>query len=190
MYKEFKKVFVNELKDIYNAEKQLSVAYPRIAKAAHSKELKEVISKHGKEAKQQLKRLKDIFSIVGAAAHGMTCEATTGLIKECMKTIKEYPLSAARDMAIITKLQRIEHYEIAVYGSLKAFAKRLELDEVSYLLGESLKEEQKADAAFTKIAEGGLFTTGVNKEALTRKQPAKKASSKRTKKASTKRRKK
>lgn len=182
MYKEFRKVFVEELKDIYNAEMQLAKAYPRFAKAAHSKELRNVINKHAKESKAELKRLKDVFSLMKAAPRGVVCEATTGLIKEVLKTIRQYPLSAARDAALITKLQRIEHYEIAVYGSLKAFAKRLDLDEVAFLLGESLADEHRADHSLTEVAEGGLFHMGVNKEALTKKQPALKRAKKAAKK--------
>lgn len=170
MYKEFKTVFVGELRDIYSAESQIAKAFPRLVKAVHSKELKQVINAHLKEAKAQKERLKTIFKILKATAGRETCEATKGLLKECQKTVKDYPLSPMRDMALITKLQRIEHYEIAVYGSLRAFAKKLKLDEVAFLLTESLEEEEKADKALSKIAEGHLFKMGVNEETLTVKR--------------------
>lgn len=159
------KLFISELKDILSAEEQIVKALPDVIKAAQSSELKDALKKHLEETNVQVQRLEQIFSLLGISERGETCAAMEGLIRECSETINEYDKSPLRDAAIISKAQRIEHYEISVYGTLRTFAKILELDECVDLLKETLDEELNADKKLTKIAEGGLLTTGVNQQA-------------------------
>ncbi len=158
-------LFISELKDILNAEKQIISAIPEAISAADSKDLKEALEKHLGETHQHVERLKKIFKMLNTDFQGETCEAMQGLIEEAKESIGQYERSAVRDAAIISKLQRIEHYEISVYGTLCTFAKELGLSKEGALLKETLDEEGHADKALTKIAEGGLIFSGVNRKA-------------------------
>lgn len=159
-------LLVDELFDIYSAERQLIEALPKAAKAASAPKLKEAILHHLEETKQQAKRLEKIFGMLGEKrGNGTYCEAMEGLIHEADEAIEDYPKSFIRDAALICAAQKIEHYEIAAYGTAKAHAKQLDLDEVASLLDETLDEEGNADRTLTKIAEGSFFSSGVNKRA-------------------------
>jgi len=159
-------LFVSELKDVLSAEHQIVKALPTVIAAAEDPELKKAFESHLKETKEQVVRLEKIFTMLGIKAEEVFCEAMKGLIDECSEAIKEHTESATRDAAIISKAQRIEHYEISVYGTLSTFAKELGLDAERKLIEETLKEESNADKKLTKIAEGGLLTTGINRKAL------------------------
>lgn len=159
-------LFVSELKDILSAEHQIVKALPDVIAAAEDPDLKEAFKNHLKETKGQVVRLEKIFKLLGLKPQEVFCEAMHGLIEECSETIKEHEKSATRDAALISKAQRIEHYEISVYGTLRTFAKELGLKEEKVLLEETLAEEGAADKKLTKIAEGGLLTTGVNRKSL------------------------
>lgn len=163
--KEFFELFLDELKDIYDSENQIVKALPKMIEAASSQELKEAFEGHLEETKQQVRRLARIFEVLELDGEGESCEAMKGLIKEGEEVINRFPKSAIRDAGLIARAQRIEHYEIAVYGTLKTFAKEFDLDEVRNLLQISLDEEGGANKKLTKIAEGGLFTTGINAKA-------------------------
>lgn len=163
---EFKKLFIDELQDIYSAENQIVQALPNVINAVESQELKDAFSNHLQETKQQVKRLETIFSQIGENRGSETCESMQGLIQETQRYIDAYPMSLIRDAAIIAAVQRIEHYEISVYGTLCTFAKQLEFDDAINLLEESLEEEKNADETLTHIATGGFFTSGVNKKAF------------------------
>lgn len=176
-------LFIDELKDMLSAEQQIIKALPDMVKAAESPALKKAYSEHLKETKGQVVRLKKIFKIVKAPATPKFSGATHGLIAECKSVIKEFEKSPVRDAALISKAQRIEHYEISAYGTLRAFATELKLYEVAELLRATETEEAHADKTMTGIAEGGLFRAGVNheanfvivkKKATTKKVPAKK----------------
>lgn len=158
-------LFLEELRDVYNAEEQILKALPSVIKASDSDELKEAFQTHFKETEHQVKRLNKIFENLGESHGRQTCEAMKGLIEECTEVIEEFPKSALRDAAIIAKAQRIEHYEISAYGSLRAFAKELDLSEASHLLKETQEEEANADKTLSKIAEGSLLASGVNHKA-------------------------
>lgn len=159
------KLFISELKDIMSAEEQIVQALPEVMKATEASELKEILKKHLKETNDQVSRLKKIFSMLGISEQGEKCEGMESLIQECIDTINEFQKSALRDASLISKLQRIKHYEISVYGTLSTFAKILEMDQALDLLKETLNEEMNADKKLTKIAEGSLLTTGINKKA-------------------------
>lgn len=160
-----KELFLEELRDIYSAEQQLVKALPTVIKNAECQELKEAVETHLEETKEQVERLNEIFEMMGETHGKNTCEAMKGLIEECSEAIHEFPKSALRDAAIITKAQRIEHYEIATYGSLRAFAKELGLDAAAELLQTTLDEEGNANKTLSKIAEGSLMASGVNHKA-------------------------
>lgn len=160
-----KNLFISELKDLMNAEEQIVKALPEMVKAAEDPQLKDAFKKHLEETKSHVARLKKIFGMVGISGKGEVCEAMKGLIQEGSEAIEGYPKSSTRDAALIGKAQRIEHYEISVYGTLRTFAKELNLDEVVDLLQDTLDEEANADKALTKIAEGGMLSSGVNQKA-------------------------
>ena len=163
--KEFKQLFIEELKDIYSAENQIQKALPRLLNEAKSSKLKEVIKKHHDEGDQQIERLESIGAEFKIDFKNAKCEAMEGLLKESNKVIEAIYPPDVKDAAIISFIQRIEHYEIAVYGVLKAFAKHLKSKQAEELLTKSLKEEKNADKALTEIAEGSLFSEGVNQKA-------------------------
>lgn len=165
MSENFKNYFISELKEIFDAEQQLVEALPEMAKAADSDELKDVFNSHLQETKLQVTRLQKVFKILRLNEETIPCIAMQGMIQECLDSINTYPQSYLRDAALISKAQRIEHYEMAVYGALRTYAKHLELDDIASILQESLNEEGNANKDLTAIAEGGLFAAGVNQKA-------------------------
>ncbi|MHC1764770.1 MAG: ferritin-like domain-containing protein [Verrucomicrobiia bacterium] len=140
---------VEELKDIYDAEKQLLKALPKMAKAAQNEELKEAFETHQDETQTQIERLEKVFEVLGETAKGKKCKAMQGLIEEGQDLIKE----DGGDAALICAAQKIEHYEIASYGSLRAWADLLDEAEASDLFQETLDEEKSTDEKLTEIAE-------------------------------------
>lgn len=158
----FKKLFIEELSDALDAENQILKALPLCIKAAESPDLKEALTSHLEETENQVTRLKDVFNLIKAKPNTEPCVAMQGLIKECKEFIQDFEQSALRDAGIIAKCQRIEHYEISTYGTLRTYAKQLDLSEAVDLLEATLKEESHADKKLTKIAEGTLLTTGIN----------------------------
>lgn len=163
--KNIKDLFINELNDIYNAEEQVAKALPMMIKTADSNDLKDAFEDHLDETKDQIKRLNQIFEMLDENHQPKSCEAMQGLIKECSETNDKFPRSPLRDAALISKAQRIEHYEISAYGTLRTFAKELELEEVANLLQKTLSEKVNADRILTRIAKGGLIISGVNQKA-------------------------
>lgn len=160
-----KQLIIEELSDILEGEEQIVKALPEMIKAADSPELKEAFDTHLEETRGQIDRLKKVFSLIHAKPLGKKNPALEGMVKECKECIQEYEPSPLRDAILISKAQKIEHYEISAYGTLRTFAKQLELSEVQNLLNETLKEESHADKLLTKIAEGGLLTAGINQRA-------------------------
>jgi len=165
MEKGIKDLLIDELHDMLNAEGQIVASLPKMVAAAESADLKKAFSSHLKETKEQVNRLKKVFKLMKVGKKAKLCKAMKGLIQECKEVLKDYKKSAVRDAALISKAQRIEHYEIAAYGTLRTFAKELNLSEVAELLQDSLDEEGGANKKLTSIAEGGLLATGVNHEA-------------------------
>ncbi|MBN9378266.1 MAG: hypothetical protein BGO14_06330 [Chlamydiales bacterium 38-26] len=159
------KLLVNELQDLFSAESQLLKALPKMQNAASSHELKEALKKHLAETKLQAERLETALNLLQADTKGQVCEAMKGLITEAEEILNSSSSAILKDAAMIGAAQKIEHYEIAGYGTAKAHAKLLDLDEIADLLAETLEEESAADKKLTKIAEGSLFNSGVNKKA-------------------------
>jgi len=159
-------LFIDELEDMYSSENQIVESLPNLIKVASHKDLKEALSHHLKETEAQVTRLEKIFSILGEEPSENTCEAMEGLIAEAEDLTQGKTKSPTLDAAIISAAQKIEHYEIASYGILRSFAKHLNFNkEVVNLLQDTLDEEGAADKKLTKIADGTLFTTGVNQKA-------------------------
>lgn len=161
-------LYIEQLRDLYNAEQQLTQALPKMASAATNKDLKEGFEDHLEETHEQIQRLNTIFSELNMAATGKTCQAMAGLVKEGEEAIKEHTDPDVRDAALIAAAQRVEHYEMAGYGTVRAFAKQLGFGNQADLLQQTLDEEGAADKRLTKIAEGGLLSSGVNKQAEVR----------------------
>lgn len=149
--KNLKELFVEELKDIYDAEKQLVKALPKMAKAAESEELRASFEEHLEITRMQVERLEEVFKLLGMAARGKTCEGMKGLIEEGQEAMEELEGSTL-DAALIASAQKVEHYEIATYGTLATFAEVLEMEEAKDLLGQTLEEEKEADEKLTGIA--------------------------------------
>jgi ferritin-like metal-binding protein YciE len=146
-------LFVDELKDLYNAEVQLTKALPKMAKAASSEDLRTAFEDHLTETEQQVKRLETIFKQLEANPKGKKCKAMAGLIEEGKEIIEEDAEDAVKDAALIAAAQRVEHYEIAGYGTVRTYAQLLGLDEASNLLQETLDEEASADKKLTELAQ-------------------------------------
>jgi ferritin-like metal-binding protein YciE len=155
-----KEILVEELKDIYHAEGQLVKALPKMAKAAQNEDLREGINEHLRQTEGHVKRLERVFSLLDEPAKGKTCPAMKGLIEEGNDNIKDHEASALRDVLIIAAAQKVEHYEIAAYGTARTLAEKLGETEVAEILQETLDEEGETDKKLTELA------TVVNDEAL------------------------
>jgi ferritin-like metal-binding protein YciE len=160
--KDFYALFVHELKSMYGAEKKIVKALPKMVEAAKSEKLKEAFRHHLKETENQVRRLEEIGVTLNEDLKGHDCMVIDSLLKEGKKIIESSYDKVVKDSALICAAQRIEHYEIACYGILKAFAKHFKLKEIEELLEESSKEEGHANKILGEIAEGTLFTSGVN----------------------------
>ena len=150
-----RELLIEELKDIFNAENQLLVALPKMAKAAQSDQLRMGFEQHLEETQGHIERLEQIFELVGAAARGKTCDAILGILEEGKSIMEDYKDAIALDAGLIAAGQAAEHYEMARYGTLRNWAQQLGLDEAAKLLEATLKEEKAADAALTQLAEAG-----------------------------------
>ena len=145
-------VLMAELSDLMSAEKQLVKALPKVAEAASSKELREAIEHHLDETRGHVQRLEQVFESLGADAESEHCEAMEGLIGEGEEIVEADGDNAAKDAALIGAAQRVEHYEIAAYGTARTLAEQLGKDDAAALLQETLDEESAADQTLTKIA--------------------------------------
>ncbi|GBQ79677.1 hypothetical protein AA13595_0097 [Gluconacetobacter johannae DSM 13595] len=145
--------FYETLKDVYFAEKQILKALKKSARAAQAPELKKAFETHATETATHVERLHEVFGMIGKTARSKTCEATQGILAEMEEDLEEFGETEAADAVLIACAQAIEHYEIARYGTLKAWAANLELAEAEKLLGETLEEEKRTDALLSDIAE-------------------------------------
>ncbi|MEX1047880.1 MAG: ferritin-like domain-containing protein [Akkermansiaceae bacterium] len=158
---ELQHLFVDQLRDILWAEKHLLKALPKMAKAAKDQKLSEAFTKHQGETETHVERLGQIFSSLGLSSRAKKCQAMQGLLGEADELADDYSESSALDAALIAAAQKVEHYEIATYGTLRSFAECLGHTEAAQLLGQTLQEESKTDELLTEMARTQ------NEEALT-----------------------
>jgi ferritin-like metal-binding protein YciE len=147
-----KELYVEELKDIYNAENQLVKALPKMAKAATSEELKQGFEEHLEQTRIHVERLDKVFKALGESAKGKKCKGMEGLVEEGSEVMEEDFEGSTMDAALIGAAQRVEHYEIAAYGTVIAFAKALGEEEQAEILKETLDEEKDTDEKLTELA--------------------------------------
>jgi ferritin-like metal-binding protein YciE len=160
-----KEFFIEQLQDIYWAEKHLVKELPKMQKAATAEELGEAIGEHLTVTEDHVSRLEEVFQMMGTAAKAKKCEAMEGLTKEAHSIIDETQQgTATRDAAIIMAAQKVEHYEIATYGGLVQLAKTIGMNDVADLLSQTLSEEKDADQALTQIAESNINEEGAQEE--------------------------
>lgn len=160
-----KKFFVEELQDIYWAEKHLVKALPKLQKAATTDELANAFEDHTAATEEHVSRLEEVFELLGETAKAKKCEAMEGLVKEAQQIIEDTEEeTATRDVALIMAAQKVEHYEIATYGSLVQLAKSIGMIDVADILAETLREEKETDELLTSIAENGINEEGATEE--------------------------
>lgn len=160
---EFHQFFLDELKDIYWAEKHLVKALPKLQKAATSEELKKAFEKHTIETQMHIETAEKVFELLGEKAVGKKCEAMEGLLEEANSIIADTEKgSMVRDAGLILAAQKVEHYEIATYGTLRTFAEKMDHSAISKLLQKTLDNEKETDVALTKIA-----VNSINEQART-----------------------
>lgn len=158
--KQLDDLFLDTLKDIYYAERQILKALPKMAKAATSPELKAGFEQHHTETEGQVERLQQVFDILGKPARGKTCDAILGILEEGKEIMDEYKGAVALDAGLVAAAQAVEHYEIARYGTLVTWAKQLGHNDIAELLSATLEEEKSTDSKLTKLA-----TSAVNAKA-------------------------
>jgi ferritin-like metal-binding protein YciE len=153
-------LLIDELKDIYNAEKQITRALPKMVKATTSPELRQAFESHLEETQGQIERLDKVFEILGRSARGKTCHGMQGVLEEGAEVIEDTKKSPLRDAALISAAQRVEHYEMAAYGCVREYARLLGQKEIVQLLEQTLEEEKAADEKLSSLSES------VNSEAM------------------------
>lgn len=158
-------LFVDQLRDLYDAEGQIVKALPKMAQAAQAADLKKAFQDHLEQSRIHQQRLERIFSDLGMNTSGQHCEAMEGLLKEGEEALQLQGDPMVKDAALIAAGQRVEHYEMAAYGTVRTFADHLGYNDAEDLLQKTLNEEGQADKLLTSIAEGGLFKSGVNEKA-------------------------
>lgn len=149
------------MQDIYYAERQILKALPKMAKAAQNEDLKQALTHHREETEGQVDRLQKAFDALGKRARAQTCEAINGLIEEGDEVIEDFPEGTVRDAGILANAQAVEHYEMARYGTIVAWAKNCGQDQVAQLMQETLDEEKKADTLLN-----GLARKNINQQAM------------------------
>jgi ferritin-like metal-binding protein YciE len=144
------------MQDVYYAERQILKALPKLAKASESEELKNALTHHRDETQGQVERLQKAFDALGKRARGQTCEAINGLIEEGEEIVEQFEQGPVRDAGILACAQAVEHYEMARYGTMVAWAKAIGTEDVARLMHETLEEEKQADAKLNQLAQRGL----------------------------------
>src|SRR6201987_4298895 len=151
--KNLQELFHDTLKDIYFAEKKILAALPKMAKAAHSEDLKAAFKKHETETEEHVSRLEKVFEEIDKSPRGKTCDAIMGIIEEGREVMKEFKDAPALDAGLLAAAQAVEHYEIGRYGTLKTWAAELGLNHAVRLLEATLAEEKKTDETLTQLEE-------------------------------------
>jgi len=150
--KDLSDLFVDTLKDIYYAEKQIYKALPKMAKAANSAQLRAAFERHHDETEVQIERLEKVFEMIGKPARGKKCDAIEGIIDEGKEIMDEYAKTPVLDAGLLAAAQAVEHYEISRYGTLKTWANQLGHEDAVKLIDQTLAEEKKTDEALSKLA--------------------------------------
>ena len=158
-------VLMHELKDLHSAETQLVAALPKMAQAATNDELRQAFEHHLDETRDHVRRLDEVLGQLGAPAGGEKCKGMEGLIAEGQQIVAAQGDPTVKDAALISAAQRVEHYEIAAYGTARTLADELGLNDAKDLLDQTLDEESQADKLLTKIATGSMFRSGLNAQA-------------------------
>ncbi|MDX5421431.1 MAG: ferritin-like domain-containing protein [Hymenobacteraceae bacterium] len=151
-----KDLFIHELKDLYNAEQQITKALPKMADKCNSDEVRNAFQKHLRETETQIDRLEQVFKMLNEKPSGEKCEAMEGIIAESKEIMQQKVEPHVMDAALIALAQRVEHYEIAGYGTVCAYAKQLGMREAADILNQTLMEEKKTDQLLTDIAESTI----------------------------------
>ena len=146
-------LFLEVLKDMYSAEKQILRALPKMSKSSESEDLARAFEKHREETEGQIERIEQVFEMMDKPARAKTCEAMKGIVQEANEVAQEFKSSEALDAGLIAAAQTVEHYEITRYGTLRSWATQLGLDDAAKLLNQSLEEEKKTDKLLTQFAE-------------------------------------
>ena len=157
-------LYVDELKDLYSAESQILKALPKMIKVASHRELKRAFTTHERQTRQQVKRLERIFKQLGESPKGKKCVGMEGLLKEGQELIKEKPAPDVLDAGLIAAAQHVEHYEIAGYGTVRAYARLLGQQDHERLLQQTLDEEKQTDELLTQLAESSINLDAADEE--------------------------
>jgi ferritin-like metal-binding protein YciE len=158
-------LFLDGLKDIYYAEKKILKALPKMAKGAESEEVSAAFEKHRMETEGQVDRLEQIFEMLDKPARGKTCPAIDGILEEGSEILEEYKGSPALDAGLVAAAQAVEHYEMARYGTLIAWAEQLEMNDAADLLSATLDEEEATDEALDALGQGGVNASAMQEAA-------------------------
>ena len=158
-------LFHETLKDVYYAEKKLTTNLRKMAKAAQNPELKAAFEQHEEETQGQVERLTQVFDLIGKRPRGKTCDAIEGIISEASEIMEEFKGSPAHDAGLLAAAQAVEHYEISRYGTLKAWAEKLGMDEAVALLDQTLQEETATDEKLTMLAESVINASATGEAA-------------------------
>jgi ferritin-like metal-binding protein YciE len=157
--------FLDEIRDIYWAEKHLTKALPKMERAATSEELQTAFADHLEVTREQVSRLEQVFEMLGEKPRGKKCDGMEGLVKEAESVIEDTEAgTSTRDVGLIISAQKVEHYEIAAYGGLAQLAKTLGKEDIAAILGEILEEEKEADELLTNLAESGVNASATQEE--------------------------
>lgn len=154
--KDLNDLFLDTLKDIYFAEKQILKALPKMAKAATSDKLRAAFEKHRDETEGQIERLEQVFELLEKPARGKTCDAILGIIDEGKEIMDEYKGTEALDAGLLAAAQAVEHYEISRYGTLKQWATQLGMKDAAKLIDQTLQQEKTTDQTLTKLAQSSI----------------------------------
>ncbi|MGC1879522.1 MAG: DUF892 family protein [Rhabdochlamydiaceae bacterium] len=166
--KDLHDLFIHEVQVMYNVEKQIVEALPNVIEAVSSSKLKTALKEHLKETEKQVRRLEAVLQELGKPLSEVVSKSMESLLKEADKVIESGYEPNVKDAALINCVQHVEHFEIASYGSLKALAKKFKYDQILDLLEENSREEGNANKTLTEIAEGTIFTQGINEKAKKR----------------------
>lgn len=149
-------LLLHEVQDLYSAEKQLVKALPKVAEKVTSPQLRSAVEEHLQQTEEHVNRLEQVFELLGAPAKAQTCKAMKGLIKEADEILKEDAPAETKDAAIIAAAQKVEHYEIASYGTVSKWAEIVGRNDIQKLLGQTLSEEEQTDRRLTELAASGI----------------------------------